>query len=125
MNSEIDEIGSNLLGSSDILNTFLELYDVGKIKQKLVKNTAESLRSEEIVGRTPCNLLMFGTPSKLLDGGKTEEDYFSFFVRAVEGCSPHVTAGQLLEIVGVDVVSIDGQEFDPDPEDPGPGPEDM
>ena len=78
MNSEIDEIGSNLLGSSDILNTFLELYDVGKIKQKLVKNTAESLRSEEIVGRTPCNLLMFGTPSKLLDGGKTEEDYFSF-----------------------------------------------
>ena len=54
-----------------------------------------------------------------------EEDYFSFFVRAVEGCSPHVTAGQLLEIVGVDVVSMDGQEFDPDPEDPGPGPEDM
>ena len=54
-----------------------------------------------------------------------EEDYFSFFVRAVEGCSPHVTAGQLLEIVGVDVVSMDGQAFDPDPEDPGPGPEDM
>lgn len=54
-----------------------------------------------------------------------EEDYFSFFVRAVEGCSPHVEAGQLLEIVGVDVVSINGQEFEPDPDDPGPGPDDM
>ena len=54
-----------------------------------------------------------------------EEDYFSFFVRAVGGCSPYVRAGRLLEIIGVDVVSIDGQEFEPDPDDPGPDPDDM
>lgn len=78
MNLEIDEIGSNLLGNVDVLNTFLELFDVGKVKQKLTKNTAENQRSEEIDGRTPTNMLLFGTPPKLLDGGKTEEQFYSF-----------------------------------------------
>ncbi len=78
MNLEIDEIGSNLLGNLDALGTFLELYDVGKIKQKLIKNTKENLRNEEIEGRTPTNLLLFGTPSKLLDGNKTEDEFYSF-----------------------------------------------
>lgn len=77
LNLQIDEIGSNLIGNVDILNTFLELYDVGAIKQKLVKNTAENSRSEEIVGLTPTNMLLFGTPSKLLNGGKTEEEMYS------------------------------------------------
>lgn len=77
LNSEIDEIGSNFLNSKEIIDTFLELYDVGKIKPKLVKNTAESKRNEHIDGRSPCNLLMFGTPSKLLDGSKTEDDFLS------------------------------------------------
>ncbi len=78
MNLEIDEIGSNLLGNQDVLNTFLELFDVGKVKQKLTKNTKENTRSEEIDGRTPTNLLLFGTPSKLLNGSKTEDEFFSF-----------------------------------------------
>lgn len=77
MNLEIDEIGSNLLGNIEVLNTFLELFDVGKIKQKLTKNTAENRRHEEIDGRTPTNLLLFGTPSKLLNGGKIEEEFYS------------------------------------------------
>ena len=79
MNLHIDEIGSNLLGQTDVLNTFLELFDVGKIKQKLVKNTADNTRNEEIEGKTPTNLLLFGTPSKLLDGGRVEEALMSFF----------------------------------------------
>jgi hypothetical protein len=77
LNLEIDEIGSNLVGQLEVLNTFLELYDVGKIKTKLVKNTSENTRSEEIVGKTPTNMLLFGTPSKLLNGGKTEEELYS------------------------------------------------
>jgi len=77
MNLQIDEIGSNLLGNVEVLNTFLELFDVGLIKTKLIKNSAENVRSEEIVGKTPTNMLLFGTPSKLLDGGKTEEELFS------------------------------------------------
>lgn len=78
MNMEIDEIGSNLLGQVDVLTTLLELFDVGKVKQKLTKNTAENIRSEEIDGRTPTNLMMFGTQAKLLCGGKVEEEWYSF-----------------------------------------------
>lgn len=77
VNMEIDEIGSNLLGNVEVLVAFLELYDVGKIKQKLTKNTKENMRSVEIEGRTPTNMMLFGTPSKLLNGGKTEEEFYS------------------------------------------------
>lgn len=77
INMIIDEIGSNLLGRQDVTGSFMELYDVGSIKQKLTKVTAENKRTEEIVGKTPTNLLMFGTPSKLLDGGKVEDELMS------------------------------------------------
>jgi len=77
MNLEIDEIGSHLIGQQDILDTYLELFDVGKLKPKLIKNTKESIRDEEIDGRTPTNMLLFGTPAKLLNNGKTEEEFYS------------------------------------------------
>lgn len=78
INLQIDEIGSNLIGSVDVLTLFLELYDQGIVKQKLTKNTAESTRGEEVDGKTPTNMLLFGTPSKLLDGGQTEDQFYSF-----------------------------------------------
>lgn len=77
VNFEMDEIGSNLLSNSEILPTFLELYDMGKIKTKLIKNTNDNKRSEEISGMTPTNLLWFGTPTKLLDGEKVEEEFIT------------------------------------------------
>ena len=77
-NLVMDEIGSNFIGNTEILNTFLELYDVGKIKQKLVKHTAENKRHEDIPGRTPANFMGFGTPAMLLDGGKNEDTLMSF-----------------------------------------------
>ena len=77
VNLQIDEIGSNLVGNVEVLNTFLELYDVGLIKSKLIKNTSENTRNEEIVGRTPTNMMLFGTPAKLLNGSKTEEELYS------------------------------------------------
>jgi hypothetical protein len=78
INLQIDEIGSNLIGQTEVLTTFLELFDQGKIKQKLVKNTADNQRNEEVDGKTPTNMLLFGTPSKLLDGGQTEDQFYSF-----------------------------------------------
>lgn len=72
-NLTIDEISANLTGSVDALIAYLELYDKGLIRDKLVKSSSENTRFERIDGYTPCNLLMFGTPSKLLDGSKTEE----------------------------------------------------
>lgn len=77
INLEMDEVGANLSSNIDILNTFIELYDVGKIKPKLIKNTAENKRTEDRDGRTPTNMLLFGTPSKLLDGARAEDDFFS------------------------------------------------
>lgn len=78
INLQIDEIGSNLIGSVDVLTLFLELYDQGIVKQKLIKNTADNQRGEELDGKTPTNMLLFGTPSKLLDGGQTEDQFYSF-----------------------------------------------
>lgn len=78
INLQIDEIGSNLMQSTDVLTLFLELYDQGMVKQKLTKNTAENTRGEELDGKTPTNALLFGTPSKLLDGGQTEDQFFTF-----------------------------------------------
>lgn len=77
LNLQIDEIGANFVTNLEALTTFLELFDVGAIKQKLVKNTLENTRNEEINGRTPTNMLLFGTPSKLLNGSKTEEELYS------------------------------------------------
>ena len=78
MNLELDEVGSHISANADVLNVFLELYDIGYVKQKLIKNTVENIRSEELPGNTPTNLMMFGTPTKLLDGGKVEEEFREF-----------------------------------------------
>lgn len=77
INFQQDEFASNLLGSVEILNLFLELYDKGVVKQKLTKNTKENQRNEEMEGKTPTNMLLFGTPSKLFDGGQTEDLFYS------------------------------------------------
>lgn len=78
INLQIDEIGLNFMASAEVLTLFLELYDQGLVKQKLTKNTAENQRAEEIDGKSPTNLLMFGTPSKLFDGGQTEDMLYDF-----------------------------------------------
>lgn len=78
INLQIDEIGSNLIGATEVLNVFLELFDQGMVKQKLTKNTVDNSRSEDRDGSTPTNMLLFGTPVKLLDGGTTEDLFYSF-----------------------------------------------
>jgi hypothetical protein len=78
INLQIDEIGSNLINSIEVLNVFLELYDQGLVKQKLTKNTQDNVRAEDRSGCTPANMLLFGTPVKLLDGGATEDAFYSF-----------------------------------------------
>ena len=77
VNLEIDEIGLNLVGNTEVLTVFLELYDKGKVKTKLVKSTSDNSRFEEIKGTTPTNMMLFGTPSKLFDGAATEQALYS------------------------------------------------
>lgn len=74
MNLIMDEVAANLTANQEVFATFIELYDKGLVKSKLIKNSADNKRSEEIIGKTPANLLMFGVPSRLLDGAKTEDD---------------------------------------------------
>lgn len=76
INLEMDEVGANFSNNIEVLNTFIELYDVGKVKPKITKSTTESVRHESLDGSTPTNLLLFGTPSKLLDGGRSEQDFY-------------------------------------------------
>ena len=62
-NLQVDEIGANFTSSIEPLTTYLELFDKGKVKDKLVKSTAENIRFEKIDGATPANMLLFGSPS--------------------------------------------------------------
>ena len=77
LNYQVDEIGSNLLTSSDAMPMMLELYDRGDTKEKLIKNTSENTRFESLEGFTPTNLLLFGTSSSLLDAGEIEGKFFN------------------------------------------------
>lgn len=74
MNLIMDEVAANLSANQEVFATFIELFDKGLTKAKLIKNSADNARSEEIIGKTPANLLMFGVPSRLFDGAKTEDD---------------------------------------------------
>lgn len=78
LNLEIDEIGSNIIANAEALAVYLELYDVGKVKEKLIKHTTESKRFTPIKGVTPTNLMMFGTPTRLLNAAKEEDEFYAF-----------------------------------------------
>lgn len=113
INLQIDEIGSNLSNVTEVLTLYLELYDQGIVKQKLTKNTADSQRNEEIDGKTPTNMLLFGTPSKLFDGSQTEDLFYSFLetgyarrclfgygtqgIRSTNGQTPEVIYQKLIQ----------------------------
>lgn len=77
-NLMIDEIAANLSGNTEALGTYLELFDIGMTKDKLIKSATDNVRIEKIDGSTPANMLLFGTPEKLLDGGTTESLMMDF-----------------------------------------------
>jgi hypothetical protein len=77
INLQMDEVGSNLEKGMELLNVGLELYDQGLVKGKLTKSTTDNQRNEDISGKTPMNMLLFGTPTKLFDGSSTESQFYS------------------------------------------------
>lgn len=111
VNLQVDEIGANLLGQGEVLTAFLELYDKGMIKDKLVKSSVENTRYERIEGFTPTNMLLFGTPSKLLDSGLTQKYLtemleMGYARRCFFGYTPKVK-----KIVGADAATLVTQMF--------------
>lgn len=76
INLEVDEMANNLLNSKDILDGYLELFD-GVLKPKLIKNTKENIRDDEILGITPTNMMLFGSSVNLLDGSQNEKQFMA------------------------------------------------
>lgn len=81
INFQMDEVGSNMTGgdNENIFKMFLELYDHGRIKQKVIKSSSENTRSEDRPGFTPSNGCFFGTPSTVFDGSSTERAFYQLF----------------------------------------------
>jgi hypothetical protein len=73
-NFHVDEIGSVMTKPeiADALDFYLESYDMGFGKNKVVKT--EGVKDPVGIA-VPANLLMFGTPSKLLDGDAVEKKF--------------------------------------------------
>lgn len=108
LNFQVDEIGANLTAQTEVLHTFLELYDLGLLKEKLIKSTADNKRLQKIDGGTPANMLLFGTPTKLLDGARTEELFYElldmgYARRSFFGFSKE--SAKDLEISAIDMVN--------------------
>ena len=77
MNLQMDEMGSNLLNNTEMFQALLELYDLGVLNTKLIKNTKENTRGLDLVSQTPANMLIFGTDSKVFDGSVVEDEFYS------------------------------------------------
>lgn len=73
-----DEIGSNISKIQDTLSTFLELFDLGQVRQKITKVTKENFRVADNRKPSPSNLILFGTPSKVFDGNHTEKIFMDY-----------------------------------------------
>lgn len=73
LNLIVDEIGLHFTKNMEMLETYMEMYD-GKAKLKLIKDTKDNTRAADLKGVVPANMMMYGTPNKLLDGSKLEEE---------------------------------------------------
>ena len=67
--SYIETWSKAIHGYMYIENSKISVYDTQYHKAVLdnIKNTQENIRAEELPGHTPTNLMMFGTPTKLLE----------------------------------------------------------
>lgn len=77
LNLVVDEIGSSLKDIKPSLTSFLKLYDVGLDTAKVLKNYKDSQRAIDLPYRIPANLLLFGEPDMLLNGGDNQNEFMS------------------------------------------------
>lgn len=73
LNLKVDEVGMHLAKIQEGLSAYLELYDIGHIEEKLIKNHSDNKRRRPPKGLTPANMLLFGAPSMIFDSSKTEQ----------------------------------------------------
>jgi hypothetical protein len=75
---DIDELANNIGKNNEILVALLGIYDSGNSKSKVIKSQTEY---NNVFG-VPANLIGYGSPDRLFDGGKVEDD---FTLRMSEG----------------------------------------
>lgn len=117
LNYIVDEIGSNLIGGQDLWTVSLETYDTGKVKDKITKASAENKRHEQRDDPVPANMLAFGTPVKLFDGGLVENSFISLletgygrrfmFGIGGKGTDAVYTAEELFDLLSKNVSNTD------------------
>ena len=67
LNFVVDEVFSVPYGD-DVLQDLVKSYDVGQLKQKLIKHTPDAVRViDDVNAQVPANMLLFGTGSLLGD----------------------------------------------------------
>lgn len=111
-NLQVDEIGLNFQTILEPLTSYLELYDKGVIKDKLIKSTADNIRFERIEGVTPANCMLFGTPSKLLDGGAIETSFIQMLDTGYARRSFFGFTRKASKVLNADVDEVMAQMFD-------------
>lgn len=78
LNLICDEIGSNLRDNEELFKVNLEAYDMGRLRQKITKNSNENTRSIDRDTPVPSNMLVFGTPVALFNGGAEEKIFLDY-----------------------------------------------
>lgn len=78
INFEVDEVGDNIGALEGMMKVFFELYDQGLTKDRRLKNSKENQQAEELFGKTPANVFLFGTPDRLFDGDMTEKTMLGY-----------------------------------------------
>jgi len=101
----LGEVGSSMQRNADPLGELLNSYDMGLSKQKLIKNDSNA----EMYGAVPSNLFMFGTQSKLFDGGKIEQDFFNLLE---EGYGRRLFFGYVENIASADKKLTPEEQYD-------------
>lgn len=78
LNLIVDELGQNFVKSDEALTLYLEMWDKGFSKEKLIKSSNDNRRGQTLEGSTPANYLGYGVPNALLDGAHIQEKFFNF-----------------------------------------------
>jgi len=90
LNFIVDEYFAVDGSNAEVMQDMIKTYDVGQLKQKLIKHSSDSPRYIDGVGTVPTNMLLFGTGSQLenpnihsdlcrnLEGGLARRSFFAF-----------------------------------------------
>lgn len=90
LNFIVDEYFAVDGSNAEVMQDMIKTYDVGQLKQKLIKHSSENPRHIDGSGNVPTNMLLFGTGSELdkpnvhadltrnLEGGLARRSHFAF-----------------------------------------------